>query len=155
MPQAPDERCDAQACQRRATIGRVSVENEVLEAASVRAAALGRGDPAALRSLLHARFVWTSHTGESFDRESYSASNTEGPNHWHGQHLEGTEVVAVGDVAILRCVGTDDVDAGKGRRQYRMPMTQTWIRAAGRWQLLAGHAGPRVNSAARSSASAD
>jgi len=53
-------------------------------------------------------------------------------------------VVVVDAVAVLRCVAVDDVDVGEGRQEHRMAMSQTWIRVGGRWQCLAGHAGPRL-----------
>jgi hypothetical protein len=120
-------------------------EEEVLAAATARAEALGRGDATALRDLLHPRFAWTSHKGETFDRESYLQANTAGPNRWHGQRLEQPRTVVVGDVAVLRCTVADEVDSGAGRRTYRMPMTQTWLRVDRRWQCLAGHAGPLLS----------
>lgn len=53
-------------------------------------------------------------------------------------------MVVVDAVAVLRCVAVDDVDVGEGRQEHRMAMSQTWIRVGGRWQCLAGHAGPRL-----------
>ena len=50
-----------------------------------------------------------------------------------------------GPTAVLTCVVVDEVDQGEGVRTDTMPMTQTWVRADGRWLLLAGHAGPRLD----------
>jgi Domain of unknown function (DUF4440) len=122
----------------------VSPEDEVLSAALARTHALGHGDRATLDRLLHPRFVWTSHLGEVFNRVAYLRANTAGTHEWHGQRLEDPHVIVVGATAVLRCVVVDDVDAGAGRQSYSMPMTQTWVRVAGSWQCLAGHAGPRV-----------
>jgi Domain of unknown function (DUF4440) len=120
----------------------VSDREDVLAAAHERADALGRGDVVGLERLLHPEFGWVSHRGEFLDRAGYLASNTSGRNRWYGQELTDMSLAVVGDVAILRCTVADDVDTGSGRHAYRMPMTQTWVRADGRWQCLAGHAGP-------------
>jgi hypothetical protein len=29
--------------------------------------------------------------------------------------------------------------------EFRMPMTQVWVRASSGWRCLAGHAGPRLS----------
>lgn len=118
-------------------------EEEVVAAARERGQALGRGDEQALRALLHPQFVWTSHTGEVFSRDSYIRSNIGGRNTWFGQQLLDAVAVVDGDVAVLRCVVADDVDTGAGRRIFRMPMTQTWVRGSAGWVCIAGHAGPR------------
>jgi hypothetical protein len=39
---------------------------------------------------------------------------------------------------------TSHLGESYGRQEFRMPMTQVWVRADGRWQCLAGHAGPRL-----------
>ena len=124
----------------------MTVADEVLAAARARGSALGRGDEHALRSLLHEGFVWTSHKGEVFSRETYLQSNIGGANTWYGQQFEQAAVVVAGDdVAVLRCVVADDVDTGTGRHLARMPMTQTWVRGPAGWVCLAGHAGPRLD----------
>lgn len=131
-----------------ATLVKVAVmgpEEEVLAAARDRGQALGRGDEQALRALLHPQFLWTSHRGETFSRESYLRSNVGGRNTWFGQELVDTVVVVEGDLAVLRCVVVDDVDIGAGRQLFRMPVTQTWVRGSAGWVCLAGHAGPREN----------
>jgi Domain of unknown function (DUF4440) len=117
----------------------------VLAAARERARALAGGDEDALRRLLHPDFGWTSHTGERFDRESYLRANRGGGTVWHGQTLRDPAVVVVGAAAVLTCVVVDRVDKGDGVRTYTMPMTQTWVDVDGRWLLLAGHAGPRID----------
>lgn len=119
--------------------------SEVLAAARRRADALGRGDRDALEALLHPQFVWTSHKGTTFDRSTYLDANAGGPTRWHGQRLEDVDIRVVDDVAVLRCVVTDDVTTADGRETFRMPMTQTWIRGERGWQCLAGHAGPRLS----------
>ncbi|WP_112238815.1 nuclear transport factor 2 family protein [Kribbella monticola] len=124
-----------------------AAEDEVVRAALERAEALAARDGERLSALLHPEFHWTSHRGEQFDRDRYVASNTSGSLVWHTQVLTDIEVVVVGDAAVLRCVVTDQVDAGVGVEAFRMPMTQTWVLVAGRWVCLAGHAGPRVVTA--------
>ena len=118
---------------------------EVLAAAEERARALAGDDEDALRRLLHPEFSWTSHTGERFDRESYLRANRGGGTVWHGQSLRDPAVVVAGSAAVLTCVVVDEVDKGDGVRTYPMPMTQTWVDVGGRWLLLAGHAGPRLD----------
>ena len=118
---------------------------EVIDAARSRAVALTTGDPDELRQWLHPQFRWFSHTGERFDRDSYVASNTEGANKWAGQELSEVEVVAHPHTAVLRCQVVDSVDQGAGVKEFRMPMTQVWVRYDDRWVVLAGHAGPSLS----------
>ncbi|MFF1818134.1 nuclear transport factor 2 family protein [Kribbella sp. NPDC058245] len=113
---------------------------EVIAAAEARAAALAAGDAEALALWLHPQFAWTSHLGATFARDEYIARNTSGSLRWSAQTLTDIEVTVVGDTAVLRCVVTDRVND----EVFRMPMTQTWVREAQRWQCLAGHAGPRI-----------
>jgi Domain of unknown function (DUF4440) len=121
----------------------VTEERNVLAAAEARAAALAAGDAEALRRLLHPRFRWTSHHGDTFDRDGYVRANT-GVT-WKGQEMGDVEVVVVGDAAVLSCTVTDEVDVGQGFEVFTMPLTQTWVRSGGRWLCLAGHAGPRLH----------
>lgn len=107
--------------------------------------ALASGDAEALRGLLHEHFRWTTHVGQVFDRDEYVHRNTEGVTVWRSQTLGESEVTIVGDTAVLLTVVTDVVvDAAKKDAEFRMPVTQTWVRSGGTWQCLAGHAGPRV-----------
>jgi hypothetical protein len=122
----------------------VDTSAEVLEAARSRAAALATGDALELARWLHPQFRWISHTGERFDRDSYVASNTEGANRWASQVLSEVEVVAHEHTAVLRCQVVDSVDRGAGVEEFRMPMTQVWVRYDDRWVCLAGHAGPSL-----------
>ncbi|WP_166644446.1 nuclear transport factor 2 family protein [Microbacterium sp. BK668] len=122
----------------------MAARDEVLQAAEARAAALAAGDERALMVLLHPEFGWTTHTGERFDRDGYLAANVGGPTRWHAQTLTEITVTVVGDAAVLRCSVTDDVSTQAGRSEYRMPMTQIWVRSDGRWRCLGGHAGPRL-----------
>jgi ketosteroid isomerase-like protein len=118
--------------------------SEVIRAAEARAQALASGDADRLRELLHSDFRWVSHAGERYDRESYVASNVESTNGWSEQRLTDISVVAHEQTAVLRCTVVDTIDGGHGPREYRMPMTQVWIRREGRWVCLAGHAGARL-----------
>ena len=87
-----------------------------------------------------------SHRGEIFDRDRYIEANTSpGGTRWRGQDLADVDVVVVEATAVLRTVVTDTVFTAQGGQRQRMPMTQTWVREAGRWRCLAGHAGPRLD----------
>jgi hypothetical protein len=121
----------------------VDVEQQVLRAASARAAALTDGDASRLRELLHPDFRWTSHQGQTFDLDAYVEANTGGTTVWRGQTLTEAEVIVVDDVAVLRCTVEDTIDGADGSETFRMPMTQVWVRMASQWKILAGHAGPR------------
>lgn len=121
----------------------MSVE-QVVAAARARAAALASGDAAALAGLLHDEFAWTTHVGETLDREEYLRRNTGGTTVWRSQDLGATTVVVEGDTAVLRTEVTDVVVGDDGKpATFRMPMTQVWVRRRGAWLCLAGHAGPR------------
>jgi hypothetical protein len=121
----------------------VDARHEVLRAAEARGRALAEADADRLRRLLHDRFRWTSHTGETFTREEYVHRNTSGPVRWRSQELTGVEVTVVGDTAVLWAEVTDVVEGDDHPETYRMPMTQVWVHEAGTWHCLAGHAGPR------------
>jgi hypothetical protein len=121
----------------------VNVQEQVLEAAKQRARALVRGDGEGLEQLLHEDFRWTSHVGETYGRAEYIRRNTEGETVWRSQELDGVEVVVVGDTALLNAEVTDVVQRDGRGETFRMPMTQVWVRDAGTWRCLAGHAGPR------------
>ena len=53
-------------------------------------------------------------------------------------------MVAHDSTAVLRCQVVDAVDQGDGIEEFRMPMTQVWVRYDDRWVCLAGHAGPSL-----------
>lgn len=117
---------------------------QVIAAAEDRAAALAAGDADRLQALLHKKFRWTSHVRETFDRSEYILRNTEGRTVWRAQQLTEADVVVVGDTAVLRAEVTDQVVSDDDVVEtFRMPMTQVWVRAAGRWTCVAGHAAPR------------
>lgn len=120
----------------------MTVEQQVLEVAEARAAALAAGDAARLEDLLHVDFRWTSHTGEQFDRDSYIDSNTAGTTVWRSQTLDDPEVVVAGTAAVLHCVVADEIHTANGPQVFRMPMTQVWVLNDSGWTCLAGHAGP-------------
>ena len=118
--------------------------SQVIRAAEARANALADGDADRLAALLHPEFRWTTHVGETHDRDEYVRRNTEGHTVWRAQTLLDAHVVVVDDTAVLRCEVTDVVLAGDDEpATFRMPMTQVWVRTDGRWSCLGGHAGPR------------
>lgn len=121
----------------------MGAEQEVIAAAQARASALAAGDADRLGELLHEAFRWTSHTGETYSRSEYIHRNTAGHTVWRSQELDGAEVVVVGDTAVLYADTVDVVTSDDGPETFRMPMPQVWVRVAGRWTCLAGHAGPR------------
>ncbi len=129
---------------RHGTLTRVDAAKQVIEAAMARASALAEGDAEGLSALLHEEFRWTSHVGATFDRAQYIRRNTEGHTVWRSQSLLDPQVVVVGETAVLYAEVEDVVLAeGEESETFRMPMTQVWVRAAGDWKCLAGHAGPR------------
>jgi ketosteroid isomerase-like protein len=126
----------------------VDVAGEVIAAARARAAALAEGDGPRLTALLHEDFRWTSHLGETYDRDEYVRRNTEGHTVWRSQDLRRPEVVVVGDTAVLLADVTDVVAKDREERVFRMRVTQVWVRRGGQWACLAGHAGPVVDGGA-------
>jgi ketosteroid isomerase-like protein len=125
--------------------GAVDASAEVHQAAMARATALAAGDAKALRELLHEQFRWTTHVGQVFDRDEYIRRNTAGVTEWRSQTLGPTDISIVGAVAVLLTVVTDVIAATEAEdAKFRMPVTQVWVRSRGKWQCLAGHAGPRL-----------
>lgn len=114
----------------------------VLNAARRRADALAGADAEGLRSLMHARMRWTTHRGDVLDLESYVGRNTDGTLQWLGQRLEQPDVVIVGDAAVLTALVVDTVERGGLPQEFRLRLTQTWVRQGTNWVCLAGHAGP-------------
>lgn len=120
----------------------VLAARELLAAARRRADALSRSDAPALRELLHPEFRWTSHRGDVMGREAYVANNTGGLVRWKRQVLDEVIVSVVEQTGVLVAIVTDEIEQAGRVLTYRMPVTQTWVRRAGQWECLAGHAGP-------------
>ena len=118
----------------------------VLEAVRRRSQALVAADAPALSALLHPQFQWTSHRGDTFDRDAYVRANVRHGIDWQHQSVGDVSVAVVGDTAVVRAIATDQVVRGGRSDTFQMPMTQTWVRTDGRWTCLAGHAGPRRSS---------
>ena len=119
-------------------------EEQVLQAAEQRAAALVAADPDELRRLLHPRLRWTTFLGDVLSRDQYVAGNTSGAILWRSQRLEQPHVEVVGDTAVLTAVAVDDVSRPGQDGEVRLRLTQTWVREGDQWRCLAGHAGPQV-----------
>ncbi len=109
-------------------------------AALRRAAALAAGDEAALRLLMHPGLRWTTFRGEVLGYEDYIAGNVRGNLRWRAQRLEDVTVVAAGDTAVLTAAVTDEVSVAGREREFRLRLTQTWVRTPDGWRCLAGHA---------------
>jgi hypothetical protein len=117
-----------------------SPEEEVAEAALRRAAALGAGDEAALRQVMHPGLQWTTYRGQVLGYEDYIAGNTRGSLQWRSQRLEGITVVVAHDTAVLTAAVTDEVCIEGREQALRLRLTQTWVRTREGWRCLAGHA---------------
>ncbi len=120
------------------------MEQEVLAAARRRSQALVARDADALRALHHPALKWTTHRGETKDRDAYVAGNTQTDLVWRAQALERTEIAIVGDTAILTAIVYDEFERGGEPHSHRMHLSQTWVRGADGWVCLAAHAGPVV-----------
>ena len=121
----------------------MDAREEVINAAHARASALIAADAENLRALLHEDFRWTSHRGDTFNRNEYIRRNTGGRTVWRAQELSGASVVVVGETAVLYAEVIDTVRSdATGSKTLRMPMTQVWVRTNDGWKCLAGHAGP-------------
>ena len=117
-------------------------ERDVVAAAEARAAALANGDVDELRRLLHPQLRWTTHRGAVLDRDAYIAGNTDGSLVWLQQRLEHPTATVVDDTAVLTAVVVDQVERHGQQETFRLRLTQTWVREAGAWRCIAGHAGP-------------
>jgi uncharacterized protein (DUF427 family) len=84
--------------------------------------------------------------GERFDRTEYVRRNTQGDTVWRSQELTATEVVVVGDTAVLTTTVTDVVLTETGEpTTFRMPVTLVSVPDRDRCLCLAGRAGPRLS----------
>ena len=131
----------------RDIIGRMSTHDiqQVLEAAARRAAALTAGTRTPCVRLMHPSLRWTTFTGDVMSRDQYIAGNTGDRLRWRSQRLADVDVVVVADTAVLTALVTDDSGAMVDET-FTLRLTQAWVRAEGKWQCLAGHAGPEVAS---------
>ena len=93
---------------------------------------------------MHPKLRWTTHLGVVLDRDAYIAGNTDGSLVWREQRLEQLTVAVVGDTAVLATVVVDVVERDGRQETFRLRLTQTWVREAGVWQCIAGHAGPSL-----------
>jgi uncharacterized protein (TIGR02246 family) len=118
----------------------MSPEQEVRDAARQRADALAAGDEGALRQLMHPDLLWTTFRGEVLGYEEYIAGNTDGSLHWRGQRLDDVRVAVAGDSAVLTALVQDDVRRDGRDRTFTLRLTLTWVRTAGGWRCLSGHA---------------
>jgi uncharacterized protein DUF4440 len=120
-------------------------EQEVFAAAQRRASALVDGRAEELRQLLHPELRWTTYRGVVLDRDTYIAGNTDGSVRWVAQQFEDPSIAVVGDTAVLTAEVVDTIEREGERSRFRLRLTQVWVRDAGEWRCLAGHAGPRVD----------
>jgi hypothetical protein len=117
----------------------------VLAAANRRAVALAAGDADELRRIMHEECRWTSYAGLVMDRDEYISRNTTTVK-WSAQRIADPTVRVIGDCAVLTGTVIDQVSGATGEvEEFRLLFTMTWIKADGRWRLLAGHAGPRLD----------
>ena len=116
----------------------------VLAAARERAESLVTADATRLRSLLHPQLRWTTFQGDVLDRARYIEGNTDGSLVWSSQTLHDVDVAVVADTAVLTAVVIDEVDRSGEAEQFRLRLTQTWVRTQDGWRCLSGHAGPRL-----------
>jgi len=121
-----------------------SDEQEVIASAQQRAKALARRDAEELQRLMHSKLRWTTHLPVVLDCDAYIAGNTDGSLVWREQRLEQPTVAVVGDTAVLATVVVDVVERDGRQETFRLRLTQTWVREAGVWQCIAGHAGPSL-----------
>ncbi len=118
----------------------MSARDEILFAAQRRSRALVERDAAALRELHHRDLRWTTHRGDVRDLDAYVAGNTEGDLVWRDQRLSDADVVVVGDTAVLTAAVHDEFERAGEPGSHTMRLTLTWVREAGVWRVLAGHA---------------
>jgi ketosteroid isomerase-like protein len=115
-------------------------EQNVIDAAVRRAAALAAGDEAELRRLMHPDLQWTTFNGSVLSYEQYIAGNTRGELRWRAQRLDDVRVAVVGDTAVLTARVTDEVRRDGRDQVFTLRLTQTWVRTGEGWRCLAGHA---------------
>ncbi len=111
------------------------------EAAARRAAALAARDEAALRALMHPDLQWTTFRNDVLGYEQYVTGNTRGELVWRAQRLDDVRVTVVADTAVLTAWVTDEVTRDGRDMEFRVRLTQTWVRTQQGWRCLSGHAG--------------
>jgi ketosteroid isomerase-like protein len=116
-------------------------EDQVLDAARRRSAALVARDVVALKALHHPAFRFTNPRGEMKDRDAFLS----GLLVWRSQRLADAHVTVVGDTAVLTAIAHDEFERDGIPAQHASRLTLTFVRDAGmRWIVLAGHAGPAL-----------
>ena len=117
-------------------------DQQVLDAAAARSAALVRRDWAAVERLLHAGFVYTNSQGARLDRAAYLDFLRDGPLRWNEQSFSDVRVVVAGDTAVLTGTVVDDVVVDGEQHLLRFATTQTYVLFGGAWSYLAGQTAP-------------
>lgn len=102
------------------------------------AVGLTRRDAALFRRLLARGFVYTEDD-RTVDRDAVLHDIVAGPDTVAAAHNEEMQVHRFGATAIVTgwLVVTGRGPAGPFSRRYRF--TDTWVRRAGRWQIVAAH----------------
>jgi ketosteroid isomerase-like protein len=73
-------------------------------------------------------------------REDYIPGNTRADLRWRSQRLADIAVTVAEDAAVLTAAVTDEVTRDGRDLAFQLRLTQMWVRTAGGWRCLAGHA---------------
>lgn len=87
---------------------------------------------------------WTTFKDDVLSLDQYIEGTTGRVLTWRSQRLDDPSVVVVGDTAVLTALVVDEIQKEGHDLTFSLGLTQTWIRAGGRWQCLASHAGPEI-----------
>ena len=115
-----------------------SAETELLQLEEDFASALARGDRERVEDLLAEGFVYSEDT-QSMTAAALLQALFSGPDRIRQARNEDMEVRLFGRTAVVTgwLVVSGDGAAGPFSRRYRY--TDTWVRRAGRWRIVAAH----------------
>ena len=116
-----------------------SAEKDVLAVQQAWVEAEYRRDAAALKRLMHDRYIVTFNTGQLHNKEDFIKALVQSKSEPGSQTLSDQTVIVEGDTAII--VGTDTLRGIKNGQPYTRVAryTSTYVRRDGRWVALAEH----------------
>jgi ketosteroid isomerase-like protein len=119
--------CSAQTDQKE-------TERYILQSERQWAESVATGDTSAIERILADDFIGVDPEGRQYSKQQMIDETRNAPKHFVSNHLNDVKVRFYGDTAIAH--GSETWEKRSGERE-RFVWTDTWIRRAGRWQIVA------------------
>jgi ketosteroid isomerase-like protein len=92
-----------------------------------------------LSSLLSEEFVITIEDGSVYSKAGYISHSADATVHVDVAELSDLKVRVLGDTAIVTGAYHERGDSNGKRYEYHDRLTDVWMRAGGKWQVVASH----------------